>query len=103
MAKWASFKKNNPDGEWRSYTMDVHFGGNSATVHVALSEINQWAEDVAAYAFIRSVHQVRGGNPYWEDPEQAPSVGWWGGIDYLTMELYLYGPITARATLLGVA
>ena len=103
MAKWASFKRHNPEAEWRSYTMDVHFGGKSATVHVALSEINQWSDDVAAYAFIRTVYRVTGTSPHWEDPELAPSVGSWTGIDYLIMELYLYGPITARATLLGVA
>jgi hypothetical protein len=32
----------------------------------------------------------------------SSSVGSLGGIAYVTMELYLYGPITARATLLGV-
>ncbi len=103
MAKWAQFTRYNPDAEWKPYTFDAHFYGASATVYVALSKINLWSDDVAAYAFIRQVFLEGGSSPYLaEDPEAAPSTGWWGGIDKVRMELYLYGPVLARATLLGV-
>jgi hypothetical protein len=106
MAKWAYMRRYNPDDEWKSYTYDVYFGGGSATVHVAISKINLWSDDVAAYAFLRQVCSINGGSQtcaFWASEESAPTTGSFQNISKVTMELRLYGPILADATLLGVA
>ena len=106
MAKWAWMRRYNPDSEWKSYTFDALFYGNDATVHIALSKINMWDDDVAAYAFIRQVCTIDGDFQtcgIWEgDGETLPTTGSFKNISKVTMELRLYGPILAEATLLGV-
>ena len=102
--KWAWIRHYNPDAEWKSYTVDAHFYGNSATVQVSLSKMNMWSDDVAAYAFIRQVCSIDGDFQtcaYWENEESAPTIGKYYSINTVTMELRLYGPIMAQATLSG--
>jgi|SRR5215203_5675728 len=106
MAKWAYMRRYNPDSEWASYTYKVYFYGNDATVHIALNKINMWDDDVAAYAFIREVCFGGDGIAHCAfsegDGETIRPTGTFKGIDYVAMELQLYGPILAEATLLGV-
>jgi hypothetical protein len=102
--KWAFMRRYNPDDEWKSYTYDVYFYGNTATVQVSLSKINMWSGDVAAYAFIRQACSIDGDFitcAYWEGDTTAPTIGKFNSIDKITMELRLYGPILAQATLSG--
>jgi hypothetical protein len=105
MAKWAWMRRYNPDAEWKSYTFDAHFSGQTATLHLALAKVNLWSDDVAAYAFLRQVCSIDGdfqSCAFWENENDAPTTGTFHNLSKVTMELRLYGPILAQVNLLGV-
>jgi hypothetical protein len=98
------FIGHNPDSEWRDYSATVPFFGHNALVHIALAKINSWSDDVAAYAVIHKVYFTTGGAalPGGDDFESHPSTGWWKNIEKVDFKLWLYGPVLARATILGL-
>jgi hypothetical protein len=67
------------------------------------AKINFWSDDAAAYAVIWRVRFMGGGAaiPGGDDWAAHPSVGLWKNIDKVEFKLYLYGPIKARASILG--
>jgi hypothetical protein len=99
-----SHRAENPDAEWKRYTKPVSLGGANAVVSVSLSEINQWDDDVAAYAIIYRVRLTNGKADFVGegDIEKFQSMGVWKDIDVVEFGLYLYGPIRARANLIAV-
>ena len=93
-----------PASASKRYTKSDSLGGANAVVSISLSEINQWNDDVAAYAIIYRVRSTDGRASFVGegDIERFQSMGFWEDIDVVDFGLYLYGPIRARTNLIAV-